>query len=591
MVTRKTGTDGVARTSWTVGSPGAQILRATAGSLNVDISANAVSCNEIALAVGEVRSLSQQDAACTVLNGSAQRYLITLVNPTNSPIASIAYKARGVGGPPPAQIVGAVTPSAAVPKSSSSSDEAMDESLARARMHALILEKNMERLQHFSPQTRAALQSTIHAASPAPPPTVGDIIPMKLPNIAVNECTSFIPLQTRVVYVGTKGIILEDIANPLAGQIDTLYKRIGQNFDNVTFPILNANFGNPLVMDSQLNNDGAMYMVFSTKVNTLGNGLILGFVSNADFFPAAQCPSSNVAEVFYSRAPTVLGGGTTEPTANWEIARAIESTMIHEAKHATSFANKISQPGFSGNQPAEDGWLEESSAEIAQELLSRVTFSYKAKSNVDFAATLAKEVRPSTGMPQNMFNAFNWLYKYLSDSENRSLVGSAAPGDVTFYGSGWGFLRWAIDTYATSESAFLTAMTRDVSHFGVKNIENLTGKPFQELLSEYSLALVLDDYPGFTPTDARYSFPSWNLRSMFAGMSGDFSISFPNQVPVKPRASGFGNFNVQVGGVRGGGFSVLELSGTQANKQLLEFKNGSGTAFLTGMRVNIVRVQ
>jgi hypothetical protein len=134
-------------------------------------------------------------------------------------------------------------------------------------------------------------------------------------------------------------------------------------------------------------------------------------------------------------------------------------------------------------------------------------------------------------------------------------------------------------------------MTRDVTHFGVANIENITGKSFQQLLSEFSLALALDDYPDFTPVNARYSFPSWNLRSVFAGMSADFQKSFANPAPLKVRSSGFGKFGLDVSGVRGGGFSVLQLSGTQASKQLLEFKGVSGTAFPGELRVNIVRVQ
>ncbi|HUP90514.1 MAG TPA: Ig-like domain-containing protein [Longimicrobiales bacterium] len=576
--TKSTGVDGVARTSWIVGNAGAQTLRATAGSLSFDVTANAVSCTEMTLAVGEVQSLNPANATCTILNGKAQRYFVTIVNPTNSPLASAAYKGRGISGTTSSQVVEPVAAPLNMPVDSF------------ARTHGLILEKNMELLQRFGPDAGAAFPNNSPIAAQRMPPAVGDLIPMKLPDITINGCTSFVPVVGRVVYAGNKGIMLEDTATALKGQADSLYVRLGKQFDEVSFPILRTNFGDPLVMDAQLNNDGALYMFFSSKVNTMGNGLIAGFVNNADFLTTGQCPSSNRAEVFYARAPTTLASFTIEPNAGYDWARSIASTIIHEVKHLTSFGNKMAQPGFSGFGP-QDGWLEESSAELAQELLSRVTFSYSAKSNVDYAATLSKEVRPSSGMPQNMFNAFNWLYSYLADPESRSLVGSAAPGDVTFYGSGWAFLRWAIDTYATSEPAFITAMIRDISHFGIGNIENLTGKPFQQLLSEFSLALVLDDYPGFTPTDAKYSFPSWNLRSMFAGLSVDFPISFVTATPAKARSSGFGKFNVDVGGVRGGGFSVLQLSGTQANKQLLEFKGGNGTAFPAELRVNIVRVQ
>jgi hypothetical protein len=587
-----TGSDGIAHTSWTVGNPGAQTLRATAGSMNVDITANAVSCTELTLALGEVQSLNPANVPCAVLNGKTQHYFVTVANPTNSPGASFAYKGRGVPSSTLSQIVEiSKSSSVATPALPGVVGEEMTESLARSRMHALILEKNMELLQRMGSLEQSGLHSN-QVVAQAAPPSVGDLIPIKLPDITVNGCTSFTAVMGRVVYVGTKGIMLEDTQNSLKGQVDTLYTRLGQEFDNVMFPILNTNFGNPLAMDAQLNNDGAMYMLFSTKVNTMGNGLIAGFVNDADLLPTAQCPASNHAEVFYARAPTVLGSGTSEPVATWEFTRSIESTIIHESKHLTSFATKMAQSGFSGSKPPQDGWLEESSAELAQELLDRVRFSFAPKSNVDYSATIGKEVRPFTNkLPQNMLNAFSWLYKYLSDPESLSLVGPAGAGDVTFYGSGWAFLRWVIDTYAASEPEFLTAMTRDISHFGIENIENLTGKSFPQLLSEYSLALTLDDYPGFTPTDARYSFPSWNLRSIFAGLSSDFPTLFPSAEPLKVHSNGSGKFSVDVSGVRGGGFSVLEVSGTQANKQLLEFKGLNGATFPAAMRVNIVRVQ
>ena len=447
----------------------------------------------------------------------------------------------------------------------------------------------MELLQRYHPEAHTALRGTNRVAARVARPSVGDLVPMKMPDITVNPCTVFTPLVARVVYVGSKGIVLEDVDNALRGQVDTLLTRVGREFDDVIFPILSTNFGNPLAMDAQLNNDGALYMLISDKVNKTG---ATGFVSNADFLPTAQCPSSNVAEVFYARGLTIPGTSTGELDFSFaSTSRRLASVVIHEAKHLTSAAAKLSQAGFTGPKPPEDGWLEESSAEIAMELLSRATYSRPARSNLDYATTLAKEARPASGLPLNMFHPFSYLYTYFATPETHSLVGPAGAGDFTFYGSGWAFLRWVIDTYATNESAFLTAMTRDVSHWGVANIENLTGKSFPQLLSEFSLALALDDYPGFTPEEAKYSFPSWNLRSIFAGMNSDFQNTFPLAAPLKVRSTAFGKFAVDVSGIRGGGFSILELAGTQANKQLLELKGLNGTAFPADMRMSIARVQ
>ena len=578
--TRNTGTDGIARTAWTVGSAGLQTLRATAGSLSVDVTANAVGCSEITLAVGEVRSLNTANAPCAILNGNGKRYFVTMVNSVNSPLASAGYTGRGlsttvslgVGAP-------IMTASVAVPYSAGSAD----------RIHSAILEKNMELLQRHHPQAQAELRGTERVAPQVVRPSVGDLIPMKVPDITVNPCNAFTPLVARVVYVGSKGIVLEDVANVLKGQVDTLLTRIGREFDDVIFPILSANFGNPLAMDAQLNNDGALYMLFSDKVNKTG---ATGFVSTTDFLPTAQCPSSNMAEVFYARGLTTPGVNTGALDFSFaSTSRRLASVVIHEAKHLTSAAAKLSQPGFIGAKPVQDAWLEESSAEIAMELLSRVTYSRAAKSNLDYATTLAREARPASGLPLNMFHPFSYLYTYFAAPETHSLVGPADAGDFTFYGSGWAFLRWVIDTYATDESAFLAAMTRDVSHWGVANIENLTGKSFPQLLSEFSLALALDDYPGFTPDDAKYSFPSWNMRSVFAGMNSDFPNMFPVAAPLKVRSTAFGKFAVDVSGVRGGGLSVLELAGSQASKQLLEFKGLNGAPFSGDMRVTVGRVQ
>jgi hypothetical protein len=584
--TNATGADGVARTSWTVGSTGPQLLRATAGSAHVDITADAITCPEFTLAVGEVRSLAPAGAPCAVLEGNAQQYLVTIVNPANSPMATAAYSSRGIGGVASSEIA-AKGPAAA----SNVAGDGLPESLARARAHASILARNMDLLQRAAAQSRVAPRGTSDIAAATTRPAVGALVPMKLPDITINGCTSFVPVVGRVVYAGARAIILEDTDNALKGQVDTLLARLGHEFDDVMFPLLRTNFGDPLAMDAKLNNDGAIYMFFSTRVNTMGNGQIAGYVNNADFVPAAQCPASNGAEVFYARAPTALGGAASEPIAYWEFTRSIASTIIHESKHLTSFATKLAQPGFSGSNPAQDGWLEESSAEIAQELYDRVTFAHAAKSNAGYTATIAKEVRPSSGMPMNMFNAFSWLYRYVSNPESLSLVGSTGAGDVTFYGSGWAFLRWTIDTYAATEATFLTAMTGDVSHWGIANIETITGKSFDELLSEYSLALALDDYPGFTPADARYSFPSWNLRDIFAGMNADFPNTFATPTPLQLRAQGFGKFTLDVGAVHGGGFSVLQLSGAPADRQLLEFKGANGAAFPAAMRLNIVRVR
>lgn len=429
--TKATGAAGIARVSWTVGAPGPQRVRATVGSLSVDITLNAVSCRQLTLGVGGVETLNPEDGACAILNGEGKGYLITIANPTNSPLLSVGYTGRGLAA-------------AAVPGFGESEED----------FHAALLAQNTELLQRYHPQPRA-LHAATDVVAQAARPAVGDLIPMKVPDISADACTAFSPAVARL----------------------------------------------------------------------------------------------------------------------------------------TSAAVKLSQPGFSGIKPFDDAWLEESSAEIAMELLSRVTYDRPAKSNLDYATAIGREARPASGLPLNMFHPFTCLYTYFAAPETHSLVGPVDASDFTFYGSGWAFLRWAIDTYASNEAAFLTAMNREVSHWGIANIENLTGKPFAQLFGEFSIAMALDDYPGFTPTDAKYSFPSWNVRSIFAGLNADFPGTFPLAAPLKVHSNAFGKFAVDGSGVRGGGFSIIELTGTPTSKQLLELRGVNGAPFPPMLRVNVVRVQ
>jgi hypothetical protein len=115
------------------------------------------------------------------------------------------------------------------------------------------------------------------------------------------------------------------------------------------------------------------------------------------------------------------------------------------------------------------------------------------------------------------------------------------------------------------------------------------------MLPEWNLAMVLDDYPGFTASGApatRMAQPSWNFRSVFSGYKADFpSASFASW-PLLPYARGFGTFALDVSNVRPGTSAIVELSGTATAKQLLELKaNGSSAAAPAELRIAIVRVQ
>jgi ABC-type Fe3+-hydroxamate transport system substrate-binding protein len=57
-------------------------------------------------------------------------------------------------------------------------------------------------------------------------------------------------ITTRTVYVGTRSIIREDVAAPLAGTMDEQMRAVGREFDETMFPLLTESFGNPLALDA-----------------------------------------------------------------------------------------------------------------------------------------------------------------------------------------------------------------------------------------------------------------------------------------------------------------------------------------------------
>ncbi|MGQ0813360.1 MAG: hypothetical protein ACT4O1_02725 [Gemmatimonadota bacterium] len=607
--TKTTDVTGVARTSWTLGGTGAQALRATAGSVTVDLTATAVGCDERTLALGDVIAITPAAASvCIVTNsGGTQKYVAVVSNSTTTPSSFGSFRLRGAGGGT-ATTSAQTVPVAAVRSQglSAAHVEHLEASEASLRAHAELLRSNIQLIERLGPARQAQLRVMPNLVQAPPPPNVGDTVTIKIPKNFSNVCniSTAAVIRARVVHVGTRAVILEDTDPTFAlrGQFDARYRTVSDEFDNVMFPILEANYGNPLAMDAETDQNGRIFMVFSPVINGLQGGNIAGFVTSGDFFPTGQCAASNFGEHFFARVPTSTAAGFAAGTVeDW--ARQTRRVIIHEVKHVTSFAEKFASPltlpsGFF----TRDQWLEEATAMIAEELWARTVFGYQQRGNVNYANSIYCELRPTPNSdwtqcqpakPWGMIDHFFFLYDYFEDPESTSAVGSVQDGDFTFYGSGWAFVRWVLDTYAMSESAFLTAMNREMVTPGTDNIQQRTGLPFADLMSEFALALALDDYPNFTPRDAKFSMPSWNTRDVFSGLSTDLAPRgfFVKPAPLKVRNAGFGRFAIDVGAVQGGGFSVFEISGTSANKQLLEFRGLAGAGFPSEMRIRIARVQ
>lgn len=436
-------------------------------------------------------------------------------------------------------------------------------------------------------------------------PAVGDKFTKRMMR-TFGTYTTFDEVRVRVVYVGPKLIIMEDSLSPLAGTMDNEYQAIGAEFDRDMFGYL-SNFGDPLVLDSQYDNNGRVIAIFSRKVNdyTIGSGgSLLGFVTSCDFAPQTDpnpqnaCPPSNEGEHFYAFVPNPQGTGN----ANWSLAdwrHFVRGTLLHEFKHVVMFAERINRDASF----AEESWLEEATAQQATELWARKLYSNKPqRGDIRWAdGMICDYVRQGDARCGDPVEAIGhhmgFLYRHYNLNESKSII---ANGDNVIYGSSWSFARWLTDTYGgADEGAFLRALVQQQSDRGITNVTQRTGRPWSELLGWFSLASASDNYPGGTISEPRAQLPSWNTRDIFATMSAslrfsDGSQAFPRAWPLNMRAVSFGTFpsaTANVFTLPGGGFAAWEISGTQTTPQALAIRSVTGGPPPATVGMAIVRVK
>ena len=480
----------------------------------------------------------------------------------------------------------------------------------RARQHRQVLEENRTllggRLDLFRRRASSSGAPSLSRSRVSfARGTVGDTTEIKIPNrnlpAGTSTCTSApIKVRARTVYSGSRAIILEDVASPTAGMIDSHYQALGQEFDNVMYPIVTANFGDPLAYDDFTDGNGKLLMLFSKQINDFGG--ILGFVTTCDFIDTLANPTfvaSNQAEIFYAIAPTTTATGFDGNSATYtrdEWRRIIRATLIHEAKHLAMFAERLADPNAI---TFETSWLEEGMAMVSEEFYSRTVTGAAWKGNTEYGSAGSPnhiwcELRPTNAScadrPFVMTSHFGFLYEYLSDIENKTIVGGVATGDGSFYGSSWAFIRWMLDAYIANEPAVLRALTTEGTLTGAANLEARSGVPFSTMLPQFHYALQYDDVAGITPAAPWQHIQSWNIRNIYAGLNTDlptlFQADFLNDHPVQ-----FGNFAFNVNAMRGGTAVHLELSGPQAGKQSIALTAQNGGAPDPLLRMTVFRVQ
>jgi IPT/TIG domain len=527
------------------------------------------------------------EMACNELPGQGARYVVTVFSDNVTTAATDAFTVGGTSG---AATANGATMTFATPAPRSQG--------ASASMPARV--GNTDRADHFARLTeslrfvdgnRAAFAARVAQRRsarvtdrvPAPPPSVGVVRAL---NVPTNGCTGT-RIGARVVYVSRRAILYEDTAWAFRGQMDTMYKRLGDIFDSQLYPTDSAAFADPLLTDSLTDNDGRIGMVFSPLVPNAS----LGFTSPCDLVPpGGSNTTSNFGEYFYGQLPTGSGGTLTAGYTPLVWLLSLQGTTVHETKHLASFEWRLLH-----NAPSEELWLEETLARHAEEQWARPFVYHVAwKGNTGYSASVYCDQHNVTdpkcsGQPEAMWSAFNLMYNFLDSTATFSPFGPSATFDFTFYSSGWSLVRWALDRYATDEQATLRALTQSQSLTGMANISARFGHSVDEILGNWSLAMLIDDSPAFAGNHD-VDFPTWQLYDILLGLHGDFPTFYKEPVPpVVQRVSG--DFSMVSNGVRGGGFLPLVITTSAAPTIALSVGGAtSGGAAPGALRVAIARL-
>ena len=583
---------------------GATTVTVTAGGMS-SVAANATFAGNVrALAPGQAFvATSNAQSLCNELPaaGGAARYLVSVWS-TSTSLNSLTDLELD-GNPTSSSSVSRIyAPLRAIRTAVAESEEAR-----RDRMHYEHLERERVLVEELRAKERqlgtseVARLRSMRALTAVP--VIGD---RRVFYWNFSGCSDTLTqIVARVLYTGTHAIIWEDTSNAvLAATNATLadrYRRLGQIFDQDQYDVVRTTFGDPLRRDSLTDNDQRVHMLFTHRVNDVGG--VAAYVTSADQSPRALCATSNFGEFFYGSVPTRDGSNLESTTYPDGWFNFMNRTVVHEVKHIASMAARVAN-----NATFEPSWLEEGTARLAEEVWARQALHHTtfggnagygtAASNglyCDFnsadATCLANDAlrRPSYGARRQ----FNEIRPKLLAPWDWSLFGDASgqSGSV-FYQTVWSFMRYVIDNYASSDAAFLTALT-NATATGTTNIANVAGVPFNDLVGGWSLALYADDYPGLTGASNTLNFRTWNLRNIYNALNLDplWSSRFNSPYPIIPSALSFGSFSASQTGVRGGANTYFELSGVMTAAQVLNLRAIGGGAPSTLLRIAIARLQ
>ncbi|MDF1506307.1 hypothetical protein PYV61_25350, partial [Roseisolibacter sp. H3M3-2] len=321
----------------------------------------------------------------------------------------------------------------------------------------------------------------------------------------------------RVAAVSQRAIVVADTSNPMNGFTDADYASIAATFDTLVYAVDTRNFGEP----SDIDRNAKVVLYYTSAVNALtpkdADWYVGGFFTPRDLFPARAavaadaCPASNEAEMFYLLVPDPGGMINGHRYSKTFVASVTVATVAHEFEHLINASRRLYV-----NTSADDfeaTWLDEGLAHVAEELVFYARSGLGPRRNLD-ATSLRGTPPVATAFTEQAIDNFDRLSLFLQAPARNSPY--ADDDSLATRGAAWGFLRYAADQLGGDETQTWNRLANSNAS-GLANVQQVFGTDVAARFRDWATALLMDDVPG---APARYQFPSWNLRSVYAAIDG-----------------------------------------------------------------------
>jgi hypothetical protein len=259
----------------------------------------------------------------------------------------------------------------------------------------------------------------------------------------------------------------------------------------------------------------------------------------------------------------------------------MRSTIVHEAKHLASFAERLAR-----GHAFEEAWMEEATARVAEELYAR-TFpgGGSFRGHTGFATSVGCELRQCDDRPLVMWKHFSQLHTYLAAADTLTPLGPVHSTDATYYASGWSLVRWALDAYTEDEARTLKTLVHGGAGRGLTALAAAVGRSREELVTGWAMANA-EGALGERRRDGQGG--SWNTADVWNGLAvmlpGAFRAS-----PLNVRRLSFGTFAMPSGRIAPLGARYTLLEGGVGSGQLLSLIGGATGG--GGLRVAVSRLE